>query len=166
MNITIELIPETEIYEVCETVARACKQSTFAEFYPPLPQYFSIAPEEIKQKAESGHFYVVKDSGKIIGCGGIGAYWDSLTEGWINTIFVDPAYQRQGIGRKLIKFLERDEYAKRARRIEIHSSVSAIPFYRKLGYEHKDGQLCYHDGMFDLEKILRTIEVKTNGDDG
>ena len=119
-------------------VARACKNSVFAEFYPKQPKYFSVPYDEIKQKAEYGHFYVVKENGKIIGCGCIGAYWDSLTESWINTIFVEPSHQHKGI----------------ANRIEIHSAISAIPFYRKLGYEHKNGDLSYRDGLFDLEKFI------------
>ncbi len=65
---TIELIKENEIQETCDMVARACKNSVFAEFYPQQPKYFSIAYDEIKQKAEYGHFYVVKECGKIIGC--------------------------------------------------------------------------------------------------
>ena len=136
---TIELIKENEIQETCDMVARACKNSVFAEFYPRQPKYFSIPYDEIKQKAEYG-------------C--IGAYWDSLTESWIKTIFVEPSYQHKGIGRKIIVHLENDEYAKRAKRIEIHSAISAIPFYRKLGYEHKNGDLSYKDGMFDLEKFI------------
>ncbi len=148
----IELIKESEIQEVCNMVVRACKYSDFAKFYP--AQYFYCTYDEIKMKMDNGHFYVVKDNGKIIGCGGISAYWDSLIESWIHTIFVAPEYQRKGVGRKIVEFLENDEYAKRANRIEIHSAMSAIPFYRKLGYEHKDGQLIYADGHFDLEKFV------------
>lgn len=149
----IELIKESEIQETCDMVIRACKYSDFAKFYP--SQYFYCTYDEIKMKMDNGHFYVVKENDKIIGCGGIAAYWDSLTESWINTIFVDPEYQRKGVGRKIIAFLENDEYAKRANRIEIHSAMSAIPFYRKLGYEHKNGQLIYSDGHFDLEKFIK-----------
>lgn len=149
---TIELIKENEIQEICDMVVRACKYSDFAEFYP--PQYFYCTYDEIKVKMENGHFFVVKDNGKMIGCGGIAAYRDSLTESWIHTVFVDPDYQRNGVGRKIIEFLEADEYAKRANRIEIHAAISAIPFYRKLGYEHKNGRLSYDDGHFNLEKFI------------
>ena len=153
----IELIKESEIQETCEMVVRACKYSDFAKFYP--QSSFDAVFEEtnyehIKQRAEYGHFYVAKENGKIIGCGGIGAYWGSLTESWIFTVFVHPDYQRKGVGRKIIEFLENDEYAKRANRIEIKAAMSAIPFYRKLGYEHKNGQLSYANGHFDLEKFI------------
>ena len=69
---TIELITENEIQETCDMVARACKNSVFSEFYPHQLKYFSISYDEIKQKAEYGHFYVMKENGKIIGCGCIG----------------------------------------------------------------------------------------------
>lgn len=153
----IELIKENEIQETCDMIVRACKCSDFAEFYPQcsLEAVFEDTDySQIKHRAQNGHFYVAKENGKIIGCGGIGAYWESKTESWIFTVFVDPAYQRKGVGRKIIDFLENDEYAKRANRIEIHAAMSAIPFYRKLGYEHKNGQLNYADGQFDLEKFI------------
>ncbi len=150
-----ELIRENEIETVCEMIERGCKNSEFADFYPPQSQWFCTSYDEIKHRAEYGHFYVVKEHGEIIGCGCIAPYWDSLTESWIATICVAPEHQRKGIGRKIIEFLENDEYAKRATRIEIHSAISAIPFYRKLGYEHKDGHLTYQNGHFDLEKFTK-----------
>ncbi len=152
VDMKIELMKENEIDETCEMILRACRCSEFARFYP--NKYITCSREALKQKAEMGHFYVVKDNGKIIGCGGIGPYWGSKTESWIFTIAVDPDYQKKGIGTKIIDFLENDEYAKRASRLEVHAGISAIPFYRKLGYEHKNGDLCYKDGHFDLEKFF------------
>ena len=61
--------------------------------------------------------------------------------------------RRKGYGKKIIETLEKDEYFLRATRIEIPASMSAIPFYRKMGYEHKNGELLYHDGHFALEKF-------------
>lgn len=81
----IKLIEENEIQETCDMVIRSCKYSDFAEFYP--SQYFYCTYDEIKTKMDNGHFYVVKDNGKIIGCGGIATYWDSLTESW-NILFL------------------------------------------------------------------------------
>ena len=52
-----------------------------------------------------------------------------------------------------IATLEDDEYFKRATRIEVPASMSAIPFYRKMGYEHKNGELVFNEGHFALEKF-------------
>lgn len=154
------MIKESEIETVCKLIENGCLHSNFAEFYPPQPQWFSVSYDEIKYKAEYGHFYLAKEDDEIVGCGCIAPYYDSLTESWITSICVAPEHQRKGIGRRIIEFLEQDEYAKRANRIEIHSAISAIPFYRKLGYEHKCGQLTYHNGHFDLEKFLSPNDSK------
>ena len=55
------------------------------------------------------------------------------------TIFVRPGRQGQGIGRKIVETLEADEFALRARRIEIPASITALPFYQKMGYTFKPG---------------------------
>ncbi len=152
----IELIQEHEIEETGEMILRARRHSVLAEYYPPQSEHLTITLDElrrdVKAKSESGHLYVAKENGRIVGCGGIGANKGSRTESRIHTIFVDPAFERQGIGSRIIQFLENDGYAKRANKIVIHSAISAIPFYRKLGYEHKNGTLHFEDGIFLLEK--------------
>lgn len=35
--------------------------------------------------------------------------------------------------------LEKDEFFLRAKRIEIPASITALDFYKKFGYDHKDG---------------------------
>lgn len=39
----------------------------------------------------------------------------------------------------LIHTLEQDEYFQRAQRIEIPASITGVPFYKKMGYEYKNG---------------------------
>lgn len=150
----IELIKEEDILQTVEMIKDACKNSQFALFYP--QKYIDSGSDYniIKSRSEKMHFYVIKDNNKVIACGGIGPYWDSKTEAWIFTVAVASSYQGKGYGRKIIETLEKDDYAKRSKRIEIHAAMNAIPFYRKLGYDFKNGDLCYQDGHFDLEKYL------------
>lgn len=63
----------------------------------------------------------------------------STTESILLTIFVLPEYQGKGIGRMIIQTLEQDEYFLRANRIEIPASITAVEFYRKMGYDYKNG---------------------------
>ena len=60
-------------------------------------------------------------------------------ENELNRLFVLPEYQGRGIGRQIIRTLERDEYFLRARRVEIPASITGLPFYRKMGYDYKNG---------------------------
>ena len=110
----------------------------------------SHSAEVLIERAKSGHMYVVCDGAKIIGCGAIAGYWGSLTESILLTIFVLPEYQGRGIGRRIIETLEQDEYFLRAKRIEIPASITAVEFYRKMGYDYKNG----YAGL-DEEQVYR-----------
>ena len=96
-------------------------------------------PSDILERAGWTHFYVAEENDTIIGCGAIGPYWGSKTESSLFTIFVLPEYQGKGIGRKIIETLEQDEYFLRAKRVEVPASITAVNFYRKLGYDYKNG---------------------------
>lgn len=114
----------------------------------------SHSAEVILKRATAGHMYVTCDRSRIIGCGEIASYWGSLTESVLLTIFVLPDYQGKGIGRRIIEMLERDEYFLRTKRIEIPASKTAVPFYKKMGYDYKNNIAEPDDeGLFRLEKF-------------
>ncbi|MDY2782348.1 MAG: GNAT family N-acetyltransferase, partial [Candidatus Pseudoruminococcus sp.] len=89
-----------------------------------------------------------------VGCGAIGSYWGKEDESSLFTIFVLPGYQGQGIGRKIMETLEQDDYFFRAKRIEIPSSITAVEFYKKFGYDYKNGVKEIDDEqLYRLEKF-------------
>lgn len=98
-----------------------------------------MQPAGVSERASWTHFYVAEEGNHIIGCGAIGPYWGSETESSLFNIFVLPEYQGKGVGRKIIGTLERDEYFLRAKRVEVPASITGVGFYRKLGYEYKNG---------------------------
>ncbi len=113
--------------------------------------YFTV--EKIRSQAETAHMYVaVSDDGKVVGTGTIAAFWGSETESILLTIYVLPDLIGQGIGTAVIHALEKDEYFLRAKRIEIPSSVTAVNFYRKMGYGFKDGGEPDEEGLVRMEK--------------
>ncbi|MBR5404681.1 MAG: GNAT family N-acetyltransferase [Oscillospiraceae bacterium] len=99
----------------------------------------TLTPDGIRRRAESAHGYVAADGETVVGCGMIAPFFGSETESILLTIFVLPEYQGRGIGRQIVETLEQDEYFLRAARIEIPASVTAVEFYRKLGYDYKNG---------------------------
>lgn len=151
----IERMQECDIQETSQMIARAVRSPSFASFYPECSLEYvaeGLDISGVRRRMETLHFYVLKEDGRVVGCGGAGACDGSQTDSELSAIFIDPQYQGRGYGRKLIQALENDEYCRRARRIEISASLSAIPFYRKLGYEHKNHALIYEDGQVKLEK--------------
>ncbi|MDD7516883.1 GNAT family N-acetyltransferase [Ruminococcus flavefaciens] len=110
----------------------------------------SQQPQNILERAGWTHFYVVEDNEQIIGCGAIGPFWGKEDESSLFTIFVLPEYQGKGVARLIMETLEKDEYFLRAKRIEIPSSITGCQFYRKFGYDYKDGK-----AELDKERLYR-----------
>ena len=64
-----------------------------------------------------------------------------------------PEYQGIGIGRLIVKNLEKDDYARKSKKIIVPSSITAKSFYLKLGYKSKyQSDIPNEDGLFILEK--------------
>ncbi len=98
--------------------------------------------------------YVACLDNNVVGCGAISSYWGKQDESVLLTIFVLAELHGKGIGKSIIEALEKDEYFRRARRTEIPSSITGCEFYRKLGYDYKDGVKVLDDeGHYRLEKF-------------
>lgn len=95
--------------------------------------------DKILQIASYAHMYVFELDDRIVGVGSISSFWGSETESTLLTIFVLPELHGNGIGRIIMQTLGQDELYLRADRIEIPSSITATEFYRKFGYDYKDG---------------------------
>lgn len=124
-----------------------------------------------KGVAENANVYVFWNENKIVGVGSISSFWGSLTESILLTIFVLPEFHRQGIGSYIIDTLESDVLFLRAERIEIPASITAAEFYRKKGYDYKDGmKKLDNEKHYRLEKFrkcneIRRMENDSNNDD-
>lgn len=137
---------------IAETLRTTNIKDYSAEFIEKEICFFT--PEKLIERSTWMNLYVVCENEKIIGCGGIGAYWGKKDESSLFTIFVLPEYQGKGIGRKIIETLEQDEYFFRAKRIEIPASITAVGFYRKMGYDYKNGIDTVDDEqLYRLEKF-------------
>ncbi len=140
-NITIRKFETKDAEAVSALIAKSMRTTNAKDYTAEMIESTlnRLTPENIIQRAGWMHFYVVCDNSTVIGCGAIGSYWGKLDESSLFNIFVLPEYQGKGIGRKIIETLEQDEYFLRAKRIEIPSSITASEFYRKLGYDYKNG---------------------------
>ncbi|NLT10426.1 MAG: GNAT family N-acetyltransferase [Ruminococcus sp.] len=139
MNIRRFTISDAQ--ETAAMIAKTLRISNTKDYTPEMMEACvqSLSADDLIQRSGWLHFYVAEDEGKTIGCGGIGPYWGKEDESSLFTIFVDPDCQGKGIGRCIINTLEQDEFFLRAKRVEIPSSITAVNFYKKFGYDHKPG---------------------------
>ena len=137
----IRTFRNSDAQAVSEMIAKTLRISNVKDYPAEMMEECvkSQSPENIIQRSGWTHFYVVEDGEAIIGCGAIGPYWGKEDESSLFTIFVRPDMQGKGIGRKIMETLEQDEFFLRAKRVEIPSSITGMPFYKKFGYDHKKG---------------------------
>jgi len=151
----IRRFEEADAREVSALIARTLRTTNIRDYSPEYIEATvnAMRPQDILRRAGWTHVYVARDGERIVGCGAIGPYWDREDESSLFTLFVLPEYQGRGIGRRIVETLERDAYALRARRIEIPASVTAAPFYERMGYAYKDGvRVPDEEGLLRMEK--------------
>ena len=115
--------------------------------------------DKVLQIASYAHMYVFELENKIVGVGSISSFWGSETESILLTVFVLPEFHGNGIGSIIVQTLEKDELYIRAERIEIPASITATDFYRKFGYDYKNGIK-----ELDSEKHYRLEKYKKIGE--
>ncbi|WP_225046784.1 GNAT family N-acetyltransferase [Lacticaseibacillus kribbianus] len=152
MTVTVRRFAAQDAAAVAAMVARTLRISNAAD-YPADYLEADIArltPAFFVASAAVRHLYVAESAAGIVGCAAIGPFWDVPHEYSLFNVFVDPATQGQGIGRRLMAALEQDAFYQDAVRVEIPASITAVPFYRKFGYGYKDGVTAP-----DSERLLR-----------
>ncbi len=81
----------------------------------------------IRKDAREGCAVVLDRAGRTIGTG-------TLVGDEIKRVFVDPVAQRQGIGRRIMRFLEEKARESGITMVRLDASLPAKAFYDKLGY--------------------------------
>lgn len=140
--ITARRFKDEDADEVVSLITRNFKEINSKDYAPEIIDELIKTHDKswISKLAASSHTYVFCHNDKIVATGSIAGYWGSPTESILLTVFVLPEYHGLGVGRKLIDTLEQDEYFKRASRIEIPASITAVNFYRRFGYDFKNGK--------------------------
>ena len=156
MKITVRRFVEADAAAVSALITKTLRITNSKDYSPEHIEkdVAQFTPEKVITRAGWTHFYVFCDEERIVGCGAIGPYWGRETESSLFNIFVLPEYQGKGVGKKIIETLEADEYALRAKRIEIPASITACAFYQKMGYTHKNGIATVdEEQLYRLEKF-------------
>lgn len=99
------------------------------------------------------HFYIAKYNEDIIGMGAVARDESQESQCYFTTMFVNPSYHKMGVGRKMVEYLEGDEWCIESKLIEIPASRTAHGFYEKLGYEYStDPPIFKEDGSTIMYK--------------
>jgi ribosomal protein S18 acetylase RimI-like enzyme len=102
------------------------------EFAGEGAEYFSFEKDAVHVIALATN---QAEQGQVIGCVLFHRQPEDPRTGRLFQMAVLPAYQKQGIGRQLVRRLEEILTARGVSEVTLHSRHHAISFYERLGYE-------------------------------
>ena len=119
------------------------------------PLGLSLFDEDLDSERLQSHFGLFDQSGALIAC--VIVVPLSSTEAKIRQMAVSPAHQRQGHGRRIMRLVEEHLARTGIKRISMHARVTAVEFYRSLGYST--------DGVQFIEVSIPHIRMQKMLDD-
>lgn len=127
------------VKELLSIIHRCMNEVNYKDYTPQqFKKYLANFTEDwLIDIINTRHYYEVWYQDKIIGCGGVSRDYSQEKQSYFTAIFINPDYQRQGVGKELIHFLEKDEWCLCSNLIEIPSSKSSHEFYLKCGYRYR-----------------------------
>jgi GNAT superfamily N-acetyltransferase len=128
-NIRLRKMNETDLQSVHELVQNTI-QISYAGVYPPeaiafFKNYHS--PENILKDLTEGYIVVIETGSRITGTG-------TLLGTNIRRVFINPEYQRQGIGKIIADKLERKARSEGLEKLDLSASLKSRRFWEAMGY--------------------------------
>ncbi len=151
--VTVRPFREADAQAVSDLVRTALLVSCAGDYESePLARFAATqTAERMLERGRTTHFLVAEAAGAVVGCGAIGP--GAEDEGCVYSLYVAPDCQGHGIGRTVLNALEADEYGRRARRLTVHASRTALGFYRGMGFAFASGdERPDAEGLYLLEK--------------
>jgi predicted N-acetyltransferase YhbS len=155
-NICIRRINDSDAPAVSKLISRNFLEVNIKDYSRDEMEHLSetYSPDKVIEISRNAHMYIASTDDTVIGCGAISSFWGKQDESILLSFFVLPELHGKGIGRKIIETLENDEFFLRAKRIEISASITAYEFYKRMGYDDKDGiKKLTDEGLYRMEKF-------------
>jgi putative acetyltransferase len=89
----------------------------------------ALRPEGYAALFASREFLVAEQDGELLGFGVL-----DLSESLINATYISPKAVRRGVGRRLLEAMETIARQQGTTRLQLSSTLNAVPFYQSLGY--------------------------------
>ncbi len=126
----IRLFRPDDLAELKELIYRAVDADTLSNYPPAGTAYHKQlhTPQRILRDVVNGHTVVMVDHKKIIATG-------TLVGSLIKRVFIDPAYQRQGLGKCIMAYLEKHALKNGKDSVCLDASKGARDFYLRLGFQ-------------------------------
>jgi len=107
--------------------------------------YKRNSPAQVIKKAETRDTFVAVEGKRILGI-------NALDGNEIRQYYVNPRYHKKGVGKALMRNIEKIAQRKHIRKLIVKSSINAEGFYKKMGFKRIRK-------IFDVRGKLRIPEI-------
>ena len=158
-NLSARTFRETDLFAVKSLIHRTIATCYPGHYCPEAVRFFENYHDEqaILGDARDGCTLVFEKAGRIVGTG-------TLAGNEIKRVFVDPACQRQGVGRLIMEQLENRAAATGVATVRLDASLPARDFYERLGYlvvENASREV-ENGGRLDFFRMRKPMYVPTD----
>ena len=119
-------------------IVRAIRETNARDYEPLIIEALAanFAAPEVERRMRERLVFIAR-----IGEEAVGTVSLAPSAPRVHSVFVDPSRQGQGIGAALMAFIEKRALKLGHERLSLSSSLTAVSFYRKLGYEGTEGEV-------------------------
>jgi putative acetyltransferase len=111
---------------------RAIRETCAGHYPPEVIEVWAgrLRSEKYGEAIDRYEFFVAEEDGVILGFGELGQ-----EAGAVQGLYVSPDVKGRGVGRKLLSTLEERARAYGLKSLRLTSSLNAVPFYERAGFE-------------------------------
>lgn len=82
-----------------------------------------------------------------------------LQTGEVSSVYVDPDFARQGIGRQLIETLEEEALHLNITKLHIRAALNAVPFYKRMKYTAEEEIIHQFRSGIEMPCVIMTKDL-------
>ncbi len=140
---------ESDSKAISALIHRSVRISNRADYPPATIDLVcrEFTPEKIVAKLRQRDMFIFVRDHVVVGT-------VSFADSKLHSLFVEPVMQRQGIGARLVGFIEDHAMQNGFETLRVSSSITAQRFYKRLGYRTLSFEERENGSTFLMEKLL------------
>jgi len=151
----IRRFKNSDAQNISEIIIRCLKEINSKDYPSEIINGMIVhfTPERVSELAQERKMYVATYKGEVVGT-------VSRDGNKVFTMFVNPDFSAQGIGSKLMDYIEQLAASEKYEYMETGASITAHDFYRKRGYKDIRETMTEIAGLnYILQKPLKNSKV-------
>ena len=149
MDYRIRIANKEDVIAISQVIVATLRQSNAQDYTPAIISEVekNFSPEAIGQLLVQREVFVATVEGEIVATA-------SLDRDVVRSVFVDPRFQKHGLGKALITMIQSVALSKEVRLLRVPSSITAEGFYASLGFNKVRDEFHGAERTIIMEKRL------------